>query len=282
MLGDSSAAGYGVAKPRQTPGALLAAGLAARLRRGVVLRNFAVVGATSSMLAPQVEAAVEARPDIAVILVGGNDVTHRISPAIAVRHLVAAVRALRAAGAHVVVGTCPDLGTIQPIPLPLRWFAGRWSRQLAAAQTIAVVEAGGATVSLGDLLGPAFAAEPQRMFGRDQFHPSAEGYAAAAAAILPTAIAVVAGEPETGPALTKEEGVRSLPRAALEAVGRPGTEVTGARVAGRDRGPAGRWVQLRNRVREAIWPADPATNGSAVLSVQEHAPQPLPSTVEPS
>ena len=102
----------------------------------------------------QVDAALERKPDLAVILIGGNDVTHRTPLHTAVRHLVDAVRALRAAGARVVVGTCPDLGAIQPIQPPLRWLARRWSRQLAAAQTVAVVEAGGRTVSLGDLLGP--------------------------------------------------------------------------------------------------------------------------------
>ena len=56
------------------------------------------------------------------------------------------------------------------------------SRQLAAAQTIAVVEAGGRTVSLGDILGPEFAASPTEMFGPDRFHPSVAGYASAAAA----------------------------------------------------------------------------------------------------
>ena len=56
-----------------------------------------------------------------------------------------------------MVGTCPDLGTIRPIAQPLRAYARRLSRELAAAQTIAVVAAGGRTVSLGDLLGPEFA-----------------------------------------------------------------------------------------------------------------------------
>jgi lysophospholipase L1-like esterase len=227
VLGDSVAAGYGVEKPRQTPGALLAAGISRRLDRPVRLHRLAVVGAESRRLGPQVEAALEFAPDLAVIIIGGNDVTHRTNQAEAVRHLVAAVRALRAAGAQVVVGTCPDLGTIRPIQPPLRWLAHRWSRQLAAAQTVAVVEAGGWTVSLGDLLGPRFAAEPQRMFSIDQFHPSADGYAAAAAALLPTALAALgAGDPSLA-------GVHSLPQAAVAAAGRPGTEVSGTSVRGR-------------------------------------------------
>ena len=78
--------------------------------------------------------------------------THRIDRSVAVRHLEMAVRRLREAGAEVVVGTCPDLGAIEPVPQPLRLLARRWSRDLAAAQTVAVVEAGGRAVSVGDLV----------------------------------------------------------------------------------------------------------------------------------
>ncbi|QSB17491.1 SGNH/GDSL hydrolase family protein [Natronosporangium hydrolyticum] len=261
MLGDSVAAGYGVAKPRQTPGALLAKGISRRLGRPVRLHRLAVVGAISARLAPQVEEALELRPDLAVIVIGGNDVTHGTPPAVAVAHLVAAVRALRNAGAEVVVGTCPDLGTIVPIRPPLRWVARRWSRQLAAAQTVAVVEAGGWTVSLADLIGPRFAAEPQRMFGVDRFHPSIEGYAAAAAALLPTALAALGREDPTS-----ERGIQSLPRAAAEASRHGGTEVSAASVGGRERGPAGRWASLRRRVRAAV---GPSVGSAAVSTIPE-------------
>ncbi|MBL6278822.1 SGNH/GDSL hydrolase family protein [Micromonospora fiedleri] len=247
VLGDSSAAGYGVHRRRETPGSLLATGLSRRLQRPVRLRCFAVVGAISAGLKFQVEAALEGDPDIAVILIGGNDVTNRAPLGLAVRHLVEGVRALRAAGAEVVVGTCPDLGTIRPIQPPLRWLARRWSRQLAAAQTVAVVSAGGWTVSLGDLLGPRFTAEPGRMFAWDRFHPSAEGYAVAAAAILPTALAALGHGAERRPSPTRVEGVRSLPKAAHEAARHPGTEVSGTQVRGSESGPGGRWAQLRRR-----------------------------------
>ncbi|WP_431728750.1 SGNH/GDSL hydrolase family protein [Verrucosispora sp. TAA-831] len=247
VLGDSSAAGYGVHRRRETPGALLATGLSRRLRRPVRLHRFAVVGAISAGLRFQVEAALDCDPDVAVILIGANDVTNRTPPALAIRHLAEGVRALRAAGAEVIVGTCPDLGAIRPIQPPLRWLARRWSRQLAAAQTVAVVSAGGWTVSLGDLLGPRFDAEPGRMFAWDRFHPSAEGYAAAAAALLPTVVSALSAGAESGPSRTRPEGVRSLPKAAQEAVQHPGTEVSGAQVRGSESGPAGRWAQLRRR-----------------------------------
>ncbi|MBQ0902977.1 SGNH/GDSL hydrolase family protein [Micromonospora sp. U21] len=247
VLGDSSAAGYGVHRRRETPGALLATGLSRRLHRPVRLHRFAVVGAISAVLRHQVEAALERQPDIAVILIGGNDITNRTPRGLAVRYLVEAVRTLRDAGCEVVVGTCPDLGAIRPIQPPLRWLAHRWSRQLAAAQTVAVVEAGGWTVSLGDLLGPRFVAEPHRMFAWDRFHPSAEGYAVAAAALLPTMLSALGTGQERRVTPTPGEGVRSLPEAAQEAARHAGTEVSGTQVRGHDRGPAGRWAQLRRR-----------------------------------
>jgi lysophospholipase L1-like esterase len=250
VLGDSTAAGLGVDRPRDTPAALLACGLAERLHRPVLVRTVAVSGATSLGLAPQYELASGWWPDVAVILIGGNDVTHRVRVPVAVACLAQAVRELRATGCEVVVGTCPDLGTIRPIRPPLRWLARRWSRQLAAAQTYAVVEAGGAVVSLADLIGPTFYAAPTLMFSSDRFHPSADGYAAAAAAILPTLIAVATGPREQPSHLADDEGVRSLAQAAVEAADQAGTEVTAARVAGRERGPGGRWVQLRHRVRQ--------------------------------
>jgi hypothetical protein len=205
----------------------------------------------SSGLPHQVEAALERKPDLAIILIGGNDVTHRTPVHTAVHYLVDAVEQLRGAGARVVVGTCPDLGAIRPIQPPLRWLARRWSRQMAAAQTVAVVESGGWTVSLGDLLGPRFAAEPTRMFASDRFHPSAEGYAVAASAMLPTVFAALGKAEERSGPLTAGEGVRSLPQAAQEAAKVAGTEVSGTQVGGRDRGPAGRWAELRRR--PAAW-----------------------------
>ena len=234
ILGDSSAAGYGVHRPRETPGALLATGVSRRLRRPVRLYRVAVVGAMSSGLPYQVDAALEYEPDVAVILIGGNDVTHVSARDQAVRYLGEAVRRLRSTGCKVVVGTCPDIGAIQPIKPPLRWLARKWSRDLAADQTVAVIEAGGRTVSLGNLLGPMFEADPVRMFSSDHFHPSAEGYARAAAVVLPTLLASLGEDDRPATAV----GVGNLEEAAQEAARVAGTEVSPPK-------PGGRRVLLR-------------------------------------
>jgi lysophospholipase L1-like esterase len=192
VIGDSTAAGYGVRTRAETPGALLATWIATAARRPVRLTCPAVVGSISAWLEPQVETALEAGVDLAIIFIGANDITGRVGEAAAVRHLYEAVSQLRAIGAEVVVATCPDLGTIRPIQPPLRWFARHWSRKFAAAQAIAAVRAGGRTVALGALIGPQFEAAPEHMFGADRYHPSAEGYRAAARAVLPAALAALA------------------------------------------------------------------------------------------
>lgn len=255
MLGDSTGAGFGVNLAAQTPGALLAKGLSEVAEQPVLLMTAAKVGGRSEHLLDQVAAVTDHCPDVAVVMVGANDVTHRVRPVNSVRHLSDAVRALRKAGVEVVVGTCPDLGTVEPIAQPLRLVARRWSRMLAAAQTIAVVEAGGRSVSLGDLLGPEFAAAPREMFSADRFHPSASGYARAASALLPSVAAALGVGPGPGdderPSADRGELVSSLAEAAAVAAAEPGTEVAGIEVAGRERGPWGRWVVLRHRIRWA-------------------------------
>ncbi|MFJ6572020.1 SGNH/GDSL hydrolase family protein [Streptomyces sp. NPDC091292] len=252
MLGDSTAAGQGVRRARQTPGALLASGLAAVAERPVELRNVALPGARSDDLERQVGVVIADTswvPDVCVIMIGANDVTHRMPATESVRCLSAAVRRLRTAGAEVVVGTCPDLGTIEPVYQPLSWLARRASRQLAAAQTIGAVEQGGRTVSLGDLLGPEFAANPRELFGPDNYHPSAEGYATAAMAVLPTLCASLGLWPEEErPDVSRDEGFLPVARAAVRAAAEGGTEVTAAMPSG----PRGPWALLKRRRRRRI------------------------------
>jgi lysophospholipase L1-like esterase len=185
VIGDSAAAGLGCERAEETPGALLAGGIARDMRQRVDLEVLAVSGARSSALEVQVTRALRRPVDLAVIIIGANDVTHRVPRAAACRDLGRAVKRLREAGAVVVVGTCPDLGTVKPLLQPLRTVAAMLSRRLAEAQTVCVVENGGIAVSLGDLLGDMFHSEPH-LWSADRFHPSADGYRRIVDAILPS------------------------------------------------------------------------------------------------
>ncbi len=251
MLGDSTAAGYGAHRDRETPAAQIALGISEAARRPVHVTNVAVVGAQSAQLPAQVAALGRARPELAVIMVGANDVTARTPPAVAVPHLAEAVRTLGEMGCEVVVGTCPDLGTIRPLAQPLRAYARRLSRQMARAQTVAAVEAGGRTVSLGDLLGPLFMKD-LGYFSEDLFHPSAAGYAEAAQAVLPSALDALGLQTRTRSASAfTTRRVKPVARAAAQAAVRPGSEVSGAERFGRSENRRGALAQLRRRVPRA-------------------------------
>lgn len=187
LLGDSIAAGLGADEPDETLGAHLARRLAKRTRRTVRLHCAAHVGSETAMVRAQLAALPRGYlAEVAVIIVGGNDVTHRVRTAESVGHLREVVEPLLASGTHVVVGTCPDLGALPVLPQPLRSLAQIASRQLASAQREVVLELGGRVVSLADVAGPFFVAQPDDMFAVDRFHPSGAGYRRIAKAMLPS------------------------------------------------------------------------------------------------
>lgn len=195
LLGDSIAAGLGADLPQETLGGRLAGRLAKAARRTVRLTTAARVGSESSMLGAQLDGLDPAyRPHVAVIVVGGNDVTHRVPLGESVRHLEDTVARLRERGCTVVVGTCPDLGALRPVPQPLRALGSRASRQLARAQEAAAVRSGAHAVSLADVVGPFFITNPDEMFSLDRFHPSSMGYKRTAKAILPSVLAALGVE----------------------------------------------------------------------------------------
>jgi lysophospholipase L1-like esterase len=272
VLGDSAAAGYGAAGPGETFGAYLAAGLAELAESPVLLSSVAKVGTQTSQLGGQIAQALAFRPHVCVLIVGANDVTHKVLPGRSVEHLRVAVASIRDAGVEVVVGTCPDLGTIRLIAPPLRQVARRWSRRLAAGQAIAVVEAGGRAVSLGTILGPEFDAAPGDYFGPDRFHPSPYGYRSCAAAMLPTVAAAIGLETASAEVRTTR-----IDRAAVDAAEHTGTEVTPVDDAGREGGRS-RWALLRRRQRPQIPATDeieaeltPANAAGAAESVDQLA-----------
>ncbi|SFS54801.1 SGNH/GDSL hydrolase family protein [Saccharopolyspora flava] len=198
VLGDSSAAGLGANFPGELPGVGVARGLAEELGGPVALTTHAIVGATTQELSGQVDAVLRRPPAVVLVIIGANDVTSKLPVSRCAELLGEQVRRLVDEGIPVVVGTCPDLGAIRPIPQPLRSVASRWSLALARAQRRAVETNGGYAVPLADLLSPEFLARPAEFFSPDRFHPSGAGYEAAAEILLPV-VCIAVGAWQGGP-----------------------------------------------------------------------------------
>ena len=242
VFGDSLAAGLGADSAAELPGVLLARGLAEESGLNVRLSIKAIVGATSKGLPGQVEAMQIAQgdPDISVILIGGNDITARNAIGPSARRVGDAVRALREGGSHVVVGTCPDLGIIKPVPQPLRSVMATLSRRLAAAQAVQARRAGGVPVSLAETLAPEFHRRGESLFSPDRFHPNSAGYELAAGLLLP-AVCVALGVWDEVPTESVPQGAEEAGAALSEAevaagaaAQRAAAEGVGGRVGGDD------------------------------------------------
>ncbi|MET8870960.1 SGNH/GDSL hydrolase family protein [Nocardia sp. NPDC004604] len=222
VFGDSTAAGVGCVTAEEVPGVRIARGLAEATGMRIRLSTKAISGATSKGLAGQVDAMFVAGPppDAAVIFIGANDITKKHSISASARRLGVAVARLHAAGSVVVVGTCPDLGTVGAIPQPLRTIVHNWSVRLAKAQFAVTHTAGGSPVPMGDL-GPEFLTAPDRLFADDGFHPSADGYALAAAHLLPILVTALAQRRSESPQACSAErrGITARLRGLIESPG---------------------------------------------------------------
>lgn len=232
IFGDSTATGYGCTSADEVPGVLIARGLAEESGQRVRLSTKAIVGATSKGLSGQIDAMFVAGPppDAAVVMIGANDITALNGIPQSARRVGAAVSRLRASGAVVVVGTCPDFGVITAIPQPLRTVARTLGLRLAHAQAVAVRSAGGVPVPFADLMAPEFLKAPEQYFSSDMFHPSAIGYSLAASQLLPalcTALGVGSHGQAVEPALEQRSSHAAALLARIGGVGRLWRRTTG-------------------------------------------------------
>lgn len=183
VLGDSLAAGVGCARPEQTLGHLLTGTLRAA-GHDVRLGVHAVPGARSTELAAQVRTAVAGGVDLALVVIGANDLAAFTPPAVGAQLLHDAVTALRRAGAQVVVVTAPDLGVVAHVPPVFRTLVSQASQTYARAQADAAARAGATVAHVDDEVLARFTTDGG-LFSADRFHPSPAGYALIATTIGP-------------------------------------------------------------------------------------------------
>jgi lysophospholipase L1-like esterase len=187
VLGDSIAFGTGASRSEDTLGSRLAAALTGD-GFDVDLRVLAVPGAVSAQLASQVRRAEQLAPDLAVVVIGANDLARFVPADQAAADLAAAVTVLRAGGSDVVVVPAPDMSMVPFVPPAFRPAVQAACRLLQHRQERAAEAAGASVAHVAAEMAGAFAADPA-MFSADRFHPSSAGYASIAAALTPHVLA---------------------------------------------------------------------------------------------
>jgi lysophospholipase L1-like esterase len=187
VLGDSIAFGTGAARVEDTLGRRLSVALTED-GFAVELHVLAVPGAVSRDLAAQARRAGPLDADVAVIVIGANDLARFVPPPQAAASLAAAVTDLATSGTDVVVVPAPDMSSVPFVPPAYRAAVRAASLQLQRHQAAAVEAAGGSMAAVHEV-NLAFAGDPA-LFSADRFHPSSAGYAAIAHALAPAVLAV--------------------------------------------------------------------------------------------
>jgi lysophospholipase L1-like esterase len=183
VLGDSLAYGTGADRLDDTLAARLS-GMLGQEGHTVEPHVLAVPGATSLDLAAQVHRATRLGADLALVVIGANDLARQLPRARSVTALHEAIAALRTGGTIVVVAPAPDLSTVPAVPPALRPGLRTVCREFQRQQRTAAEAAGAVVAPIAAELASAFAND-QSLFSADRFHPSSAGYARIAAALAP-------------------------------------------------------------------------------------------------
>jgi|GEM_PF-4812945 len=172
ILGDSTAVGTGASDYTKTYHYQFLARHADRYSFDV--KNKGVVGARTADLARQIESMRES--DIAIITIGGNDVTHGTAWASVERDLASALGTVSQKAKRVVLLTPGDLGDVLIVPYPLRRY---WASKSPVLSKLATRVAGDKKITHIDIYalgGTQFRDEPYTYYATDLFHPSDAGY----------------------------------------------------------------------------------------------------------
>lgn len=176
VMGDSTAAGQGAPYAQG-----IAVGTATALATGhrVTMTNLGVSGARiNDVVNDQVAASVRLHPDLVLLSVGANDVTHLSSVAGMESNLLRIVHALKTANPAVaiVVTGSPDMGSPPRIPLLLRGLASRRTEAINRVFRKVAADEHLTFAPIAEMTGPIFR-QDRSLFADDRFHPNVRGYA---------------------------------------------------------------------------------------------------------
>lgn len=173
LVGDSSAAGVGVETQEQAVGPTLARALVPRLRGAVAWQVVAQTGLTSPQALALLRETEVAPADVAVTMLGVNDVTKRVGlrRSLRAREAIAEHLARHAGVRQTWLCALPEMEAFPALPQPLAWYAGAHARRINRAQARFVQgRAALAHACMEGVMDPT-------LFSVDGFHPAQPLYA---------------------------------------------------------------------------------------------------------
>lgn len=179
-LGDSTAAGVGASSADEA----LPRRVALALDRAVEVSSLAVSGARlGDVLGRQLPRLATLRPDIVIVSIGANDAVHLTSLGTFRDQYTTLVRSIPSGTLLVLLGV-PDMGAPPRFLQPLRAIAGLRGRQLDQVTRTTAERSGASYVDIAGQTGPVMRSDPGRYFAADRYHPSDDGYALWARAVV--------------------------------------------------------------------------------------------------
>jgi acyl-CoA thioesterase-1 len=141
-------------------------------------KNVAVAGARAADVATkQLPQAKELMPDVVLIGVGANDVTHLTNIGAVRQSLTHTIQELRKSNSNVeiILTGSPDMGSVPRLPQPLRWIAGNRTKDINKMIVELSKEENVRFAPIAEKTGKLFRQHPE-LFAADNFHPNTEGY----------------------------------------------------------------------------------------------------------
>lgn len=176
VMGDSTSIGQGTDYKHSY--AMAAAQHLAKNNQ-VHLINVGVSGARANDVATkQLPQALQFIPDVVLIAVGANDVTHLTNPEKFTNSLQTTIDGLRKANPEIkiVVTGAPDMGAVPRFPWPVKGIMHSRTEKINQAYAKLVTKNGLVLAPIAKETGPIFAKHPE-YFAQDKFHPNQQGYA---------------------------------------------------------------------------------------------------------
>ena len=172
FIGDSIAVGCGAARPEDS-----IAGLIAQEFPHVTIVNRACNGARTAEAIAQLEAEGDARYDLILMNVGGNDILKRTPFETLPAQIDALLVEARRHSDCVICTTTPNIGLVPVFFAPLSWWLTLRSRQLRDLFAAAAQRHGEHYVNFFHPRSTdPFSREWQRYYAQDRFHPSTDCY----------------------------------------------------------------------------------------------------------